>query len=508
MDAPQISTLDAKEDTPQPVEPIPETASISRPAPSAKAAPATTKPSEAGRGPVYVDDDEEDQLIDDDDDVAGPPARTAPAEVAEHPRTAIPDRLANHPPRQQLTPTPSVVSVASEPSTSYAPPPAASQPAQSTTPRRRGTKPRKTEEAPSIVTSPVSSAPTAKKKRNRNAAKATLEVGRQEPETHDNTGTTSAWRLEAGPSSVGQPMQMTIVQQDEISFISAASSTKQPTTTNTKRKRAPKATSSAAPPAEAPSADSNSAAPPPRKRPRTQPKKSVPVQEEGTPDYYPPSAYPDIPQDVGTSTPYDYYSVGPPTHVDQFRIPENGIEEVSEETLAAAPLRPLHHFTNTVAPGSFIPWQTYTGPLERTGKKCRRWTPVQRSIKTIGGGVWFAKTWVGGTLQLLSSGIQAKADWYDTLLGERTEIEHVRPPLVLEPPKVLVEGPALSVASEAEKPTKLPRTNKPRERKSKIKSEGGGSASATATPPTHASTPIPSLADASAELEKLAPDPL
>lgn len=228
-----------------------------------------------------------------------------------------------------------------------------------------------------------------------------------------------------------------------------------------------------------------------------------PANEIGCPDF-PPVAYQDIAPDVGTNTPYEYFSAGPPTHVDQFRIPENGIDDTPEEALAAAPLRPLPHFTNAVAPGSFIPWQTYTGPLERTGKKCRRWTPVQRSIKTIGGGVWFAKTFIGGIRIYRFRRVKTRLTRLLYILGGTTEIEHVRPPLVLEPPKLSLEGPAPSVASESEKPAKLPRTNKPRERKSKVKAEGGGSASATATPPTHASTPIPALTDATAELEKLA----
>ncbi|KIO25497.1 hypothetical protein M407DRAFT_8384 [Tulasnella calospora MUT 4182] len=478
MEAPQISTLDSKEDTPQPAEPPAATNPTPHPPAPSSSAATGAKSSQAGRAPVYVDEDEEDQLIDDDDDVAGPPGRLAPVNVVDQPRPAIPERLAAQPPRQQLTPTPSVVSVASEPPTTYVPPPITSQPSQSATPRRRTTKPRKTDDASSVGTSPVGSAP-AKKKRNRTAIKATLEVGRQEPETHDNTGTTSAWRLDGGPGTAAPPMQMTIVQQDEMSIINASAAQKQPA----KRKRAPKAAPAAPPSADTSLVEGSSVAPPPRKRQRTQPKKPVaPAQEEGTPDYFPTPAYQDITPDVGTSTPYDYFSAGPPTHVDQFRIPENGVEDIPEETLGAAPLRPLPQFTNAVAPGSFIPWQTYTGPLERTAKKCRRWTPVQRSLKTIGGGVWFAKTWIG---------------------GGTTEIEHVRQPLVLEPPKLSVEGPALSVASESEKPAKLPRTNKPRERKSKVKAEGRGSASATATPPTHASTPIPALTDATAELEKL-----
>ncbi|KAG8946231.1 hypothetical protein FRC04_011977 [Tulasnella sp. 424] len=479
MDAPQISTLNSKEDTPQPTESLPATKFVPY---TSAAGPSTTtaaKETQSGRAPVYVEEDEEDQLIDDDDEVSGPPGRLAPVEVAGHPRTAVPERLATQPPRQQLTPTPSVASVTSEPPpTTYVPPPVTSQPSQSTTPRRRTAKPRKTDDASSVGTSPVGSAP-AKKKRNRTAIKATLEVGRQEPETHDNTGTTSAWRLDGGPGTAGPPMQMTIVQQDEMSIMNASAAPKQPA----KRKRAPKAAPAPAPSTATPPVEGSSVAPPPRKRQRTQPKKPAPPKEEGTPDYFPPAAYQDIAPDVGTNTPYEYFSAGPPTHVDQFRIPENGIEDTPEEALAAAPLRPLPHFTNAVAPGSFIPWQTYTGPLERTGKKCRRWAPVQRSIKSIGGGVWFAKTWVG---------------------GGTTEIEHVKPPLVLEPPKLSLEGPAPSVASESEKPAKLPRTNKPRERKSKVKAEGGGSASATATPPTHASTPIPALTDATAELEKLA----
>ncbi|KAG8910443.1 hypothetical protein FRC01_006332 [Tulasnella sp. 417] len=495
MEAPQISTLDSKEDTPQPAESPVKTQVAPQPPPASSSTATGAKSSQAGRAPVYVDEDEEDQLIDDDDDVAGPPSRPAPA---DQPRTAIPERLATQPPRQQLTPTPSVVSVTSEPPTTYVPPPITSQPSQSATPRRRNTKPRKTDDASSVGTSPVGAAP-AKKKRNRTAIKATLEVGRQEPETHDNTGTTSAWRLDGGPGAAAPPMQMTIVQQDEMSIMGASAAPKQPA----KRKRAPKAAAAAAPPsADTSMVEGSSAAPPPRKRQRTQPKKPVPTQEEGTPDckilpaemwsgfinqiqhpVFPTPAYQDVTHDAGTATPYDYPPVGPPTHVDQFRVPENGVEDIPEETLAAAPLRPLPNFTNSVAPGSFIPWQTYTGPLDRTTRQCRRWSAVQRSIKTIGGGVWFAKTWTG---------------------GETTQIEHVRQPLVLEPPKLSVEGPALSVASESEKPSKLPRTNKPRQRKSKVKAEAGGSASATATPPTHASTPIPALTDATAELEKLA----
>lgn len=263
MEAPQISTLDSKEDTPQPAEP-PAAANFTSHPPAASSSSATgAKNSQAGRAPVYVDEDEEDQLIDDDDDVAGPPGRLVPVNVVDQPRPAIPERLATQPPRQQLTPTPSVVSVASEPPTTYVPPPITSQPSQSATPRRRTAKPRKTDDASSVGTSPVGAAP-AKKKRNRTAIKATLEVGRQEPETHDNTGTTSAWRLDGGPGAAAPPMQMTIVQQDEMSIMNASTAPKQPA----KRKRAPKVAAAAPPSADTSLVEGSSVAPPPRKRQR------------------------------------------------------------------------------------------------------------------------------------------------------------------------------------------------------------------------------------------------
>ena len=62
------------------------------------------------------------------------------------------------------------------------------------------------------------------------------------------------------------------------------------------------------------------------------------------------------------------------------------------------PLRDLSFTTNAIGtvPERLEAWQTYTGPLDRSGMKTRRWEARMRSIRTIGGGEWFGKTWIGG----------------------------------------------------------------------------------------------------------------
>lgn len=217
-------------------------------APARPGRPARTQSTATdGTQEVYVvEEDEEDQLIDDDEQPAqsrGHVVATVASVPAERPAPA-----ASKPPvpPQQTRPAPPPPAPASAPTpVAAAPPPQElhyeqyqppGAPGSSTPKRRKGRKPadqptmsvapqqhfqQQLLQPPTILPGPApanldnnfiqTSAPI--KKRRRTAIKATLEVERQEPETHDNTGTTSAWRLDsAGPAiQVGQmQMQMTI----------------------------------------------------------------------------------------------------------------------------------------------------------------------------------------------------------------------------------------------------------------------------------------------------------
>ncbi|KAG8904777.1 hypothetical protein FRB99_001209 [Tulasnella sp. 403] len=254
MDAPHISTLDTQEDaTPPPLASKDSSTTFILEQPQAAHAhpqtPQQTKPLRVVRDPmqphreVYVlEDDEEDQLIDDDDEVGGPSRAAAAAALAPS-TSVIRDMVGPSVPAPSPRPPPAN-SLPEHMLPSNHPPsgPVSTSDRPSPSPRKRNAKPKKlVDEANAPIGIPVIF-PVAKKKRVRTAIKATLEVVRQEPETHDNTGTTSAWRLDTPNPIV----------QDEV---------KPPV----KRRRGPRnsgqGTVSAPPQPVAPAA-----APPPRKR--------------------------------------------------------------------------------------------------------------------------------------------------------------------------------------------------------------------------------------------------
>lgn len=83
-------------------------------------------------------------------------------------------------------------------------------------------------------------------------------------------------------------------------------------------------------------------------------------------------------------------------HVDKFHVGDDiSPEDLPSSALRAAPSRPLPYATNAVQPPTTGLWSWHTGGLDK--RRCRKWTKMNRTLTTIGGGTALVKAWIGGS---------------------------------------------------------------------------------------------------------------
>ncbi|KAG8936687.1 hypothetical protein FRC02_000145 [Tulasnella sp. 418] len=260
---------------------------------------------------------------------------------------------------------------------------------------------------------PSSTSATTAPKRGRKT-KATLEVERQED---PSMSMMSAWRVEVP----GGPTPVTPAPEESAQTSKPGPKRKRP---STKGETNPPAVVGSAAPA--------------RKRVR----KSAAKTEENTAKddssqfSIQVSAFPEPSYVPAQIDPQSHQPLTYPPHVQCFIKPDSGVlDDVAKSALVSAPLHSIPLHTSAVQPASTLPWQAYSGPLEREGKHCRRWYMKRREIKTISGASLFTKTWIG---------------------DQATALQYVRPP---PPPLVVDINPKVVTPATAAKSRK-PKTNK------------------------------------------------
>ncbi|KAG8844069.1 hypothetical protein FRB96_003302 [Tulasnella sp. 330] len=485
MQAPQISTLEAREDsTPPPaVSEIPvEPAGTATSADSNDVPPpvtTSTRPTRPQRQQdrgreVYVEEDEEDELIDDDD--SGSPSKVI---VRASEMTMAPQA-----PQQTIVPPPPPIGELQTP------------PPGSVVPRKRAYK-RKEKTAttgsnlPTPPSMPSDAVPgpddvdapaTAKRRRVRSAPKATLEVKRQEPDLQQDTASLMMWRMNEEQNKPDLDANLHSQGHAAPSTVAPVSSSPE------KRKRGPRVGAR-----DDPETSGNGSAHP-QKRNRSAKtsaggpshQERVPVEEAYSQDYQ--TSRPSYADQTFAPYPQHQPDASYPSSIDlihaidlqRFTVPEDmSPEDLPSHVLAAAPRRPLPYTTNAVDPANNGLWSWYAGPLDK--RRCRSWGKVTRTIRTIGGGTFLAKIWIGDA---------------------HSEIDHIRPP---PPPLMLEHAPTASVISKASTPvpSKPSKPRKPRVRKNPNNGDVATVASSAApTPPIV--KPQNAMADAAHELEMLA----
>ncbi len=239
MDAPSISTLDTdREELNSAPSPPSATAITSAGPPEPPKRLTVRSPAKSTAKEVYVEEDEVDELIDDEEEPSTSPSKSIavapplPTTLPQPPRHSSVATLSGTPDNFRVGITPTNSSPASGVRTA-SPAPVKRRGAGKKTLVAIAPPPGPAPPPPTVASTLISltsvpPVPPVKRKRARTLHKATLEVERQEPETHDNTGTTSAWRLDVpemngpGGSGVGgMQMQMPRLQfqqvhQDEI----------------------------------------------------------------------------------------------------------------------------------------------------------------------------------------------------------------------------------------------------------------------------------------------------
>ncbi|KAG9002789.1 hypothetical protein FRB93_011391 [Tulasnella sp. JGI-2019a] len=507
MQAPEISTLEARQDSTPPPATLSEL-TPERPEPTTIAEdnnddiappPVTTstrpsRPQQQHSREVYVEEDEEDELIDDDDGAS--PSKTVPL-VEQMPAVL-------HPAQHAIVPPPPPV----------ADPALQTPPSSSVVPRKRAYK-RKDKSIVGNTTSVATpgvpgsddadAQASAKRRRVRSAPKATLEVKRQEPDLQQDAASLMMWRMneDARPD-----LDANLHPQAAAAAAATAPSNFTPyqtmSTSPEKKKRGPRV--GARDDLENGGSVSQSSVQPLKRNRSTKSGVAGPPRPERVPvdDGYSHDSY------QSTHATYAEQNFAPflqhqpdtyiPSHIDlahvvdldQFHVPKDmSPDDLPSPVLAAAPLRPLPYTTNAVDPANSGMWSWYNGPLDK--RRCRTWGKVARTIRTIGGGTFLAKTWIGDA---------------------HSEIEHVRPP-----PTLMLEHqhqhqpPAISSAvSKASTPVpgKPSKPRKPRARKNVNNGDAALAATAasssvvSAAPTPPIVKPQNGMADAAHELEMLA----